>query len=97
MSTPPSEEYQMLQTCLRDRYTDRAVLTFTQIEGVIGLALPETAWRREEWWATTDRVPRSAQSQSWTLARTAAVNLIARTVVFDRETPASHAGNGGAR
>ncbi len=86
--TPPTGEYQPLQTYLQDRYADRVVLTFAEIESIIGSPLPEPARRQQEWWDGTDGARRSAQSESWTLAhRTARVNLLARTVVFDREAP----------
>ena len=86
--TPRTGEYQLLQTYLRDRYADRVVLTFAEIESLVGFPLPESARSQQEWWDSTDGAPRTAQSDAWTLAhRTAKVNLVARSVVFDRETP----------
>jgi hypothetical protein len=66
------------------RYADRVVLTFSDIEDLIGGPLPELA-NREEWWRTaTDGSP-SSQSPTWTEAnRSARPNVIARNVTFDR-------------
>jgi hypothetical protein len=79
-------DYQSLYTYLRGRYADRVVLTFAQIEDLIGFSLPAPARLQKEWWGGTDEVAhRSAQSDSWTLAnRTATVNLWAQNVVFER-------------
>jgi len=81
-------EYRFLYKYLRDRYANRVVLTFGEIEDLLGFKLPEGARRQKEWWAGADRTePRSAQSDAWVLAsRTAAVDLLAQRVVFDRET-----------
>jgi hypothetical protein len=77
----------LLSKYLRERYADRVVLTFTQIEDLLGFPLPERAHYEPEWWDAGDGVtPPSAQSTAWILAhRTATVNLPARHVVFDRE------------
>ena len=83
-------EYQLLYKYLRDRYANRVVLTFAEIEDLLGFALPNRARLHGEWWAVTDSIaPHSSQSDSWTLAsRTATVNLLAQRVVFDRVTEA---------
>ena len=82
-------QYHLLYTYLRDRYADRVVLTFAEIEDLLGFALPQPACVEAHWWGgAAPAVDRSAQSAAWTLAgRTAAVNLLARSVVFDREDP----------
>jgi hypothetical protein len=81
-------EYRLLHKYLRDRYANRVVLTFGEIEDLLGFALPEPARRRREWWDEADSAaPHSAQSDAWTLAsRTATVNLAAQSVVFERQT-----------
>jgi hypothetical protein len=81
-------EYQLLYKYLRDRYADRIVLTFAEIEDLLGFSLPESARLQQEWWDGTDTVARrSAQADSWTLAsRTATVNLSAQSVLFERHT-----------
>jgi hypothetical protein len=76
----------LLYKYLRDRYANRVVLTFAEIEDLLGFALPTPARGQREWWAGTDRgAQSSAQSAAWMLAsRTAAVDLVAQRVVFDR-------------
>lgn len=80
-------EYQLLFKYLRDRYANRVVLTFAQIEDLLGFALPEPARFQKDWWSGTDAADaRTAQSEAWTLAeRTASVNLAAQIVVFERQ------------
>jgi hypothetical protein len=84
--SPVSPEYRSLHKYLDDRYADTVVLTFAEIEDLLGFALPDLARLKQEWWATAnaDSAP-SAQSRSWTQAsRSATPNLVARTVVFER-------------
>ena len=81
-------EYQPLHKYLRDRYANRVVLTFAEIQDLLGFSLPEAAWLERAWWngAPPDG-RRSPQSDAWMLAgRTAEVNLTARNVLFDRDT-----------
>ena len=81
-----SGKYLSLHTYLANRYADSVVLTFEQIESLLGFALPDPARLRQDWWtggglADGESGPRDA----WALAkRTAKVNLSAQTVVFDR-------------
>jgi len=79
-------EYQLLYKYLRDRYANRVVLTFGEIEDLLGFSLPESARLQQAWWGGADTIAlRSAQSDSWTMAsRTAVVNLLAQNVVFER-------------
>jgi hypothetical protein len=83
-------EYRLLYKYLRDRFADRVVLTFGEIEDLIGFSLPDPARHQTEWWegtGTTGAPP--AQVRAWMLAsRTAVVNLTSRRVVFDRDTSA---------
>ncbi len=78
--------YASLQKYLTARYADVVVLTFAQIEDLLGFALPEPARAESAWWdAATPGVTPSAQWQSWTLAkRHATPNLGAETVLFER-------------
>lgn len=82
--------FEPLHRYLRDRYADRLVLTFAEIEDLLGVALPADAKADGTWWDTPGRqAPRSAQADAWVLAgRTATVNMDARIVVFEREAPA---------
>lgn len=82
--------YASLQKYLTARYADAVVLTFAQIEDLLGFALPGPAWVEPAWWAVPAQGGvASTQSQSWILARRSATpNLSAETVLFERETVA---------
>ena len=81
-------EYLLLYKYLRDRFADRVVLTFEEIEDLVGFPLPEPARRQSEWWDGAGPAAHlSAQADSWTSAsRTATVNLSAKNVLFERNT-----------
>ena len=77
-------EYQSLYRYLEHRYASLVVLTFDQIEQLLGFPLPAPAGTEREWWTAGD-VPRDHAS-AWTGAgRTAVPNLAARTVAFERQ------------
>jgi hypothetical protein len=81
-------EYRSLHKYLDERYANTVVLTFGEIEDLLGFTLPALARLRQDWWATADAdsTP-SAHSYSWTRAsRSATANLLAQTVVFERAT-----------
>jgi hypothetical protein len=81
-----SGKYELLYKYLQNRYANRVVLTFAEIEDLLGFALPGQARLHREWWtdAETD-VAGSPHSDSWILARRTAVpNMLARTVAFER-------------
>jgi hypothetical protein len=79
-------KYLSLHKYLENRYATTVVLTFADIEDLLGFALPEQARLNRAWWM--DAPPEagvSNYSDSWILAsRTAVPNLLARTVVFER-------------
>jgi hypothetical protein len=77
-------EYLALYTYLDHRYASTVVLTFEQIEALLGFALPDAAGMERGWWA--DAAVRTGwHSDAWTVARrTATPNLAARTVAFER-------------
>jgi len=79
-------QYQGLHKYLHERFANRLVLTFSEIEDLLGFPLPEEASRDSAWWRLPETtVVTSAQSNAWALAgRTATVNLSARCVVFER-------------
>jgi hypothetical protein len=87
--SPPSAEpteYRSLFKYLDNRFADTVVLTFEQIESLLGFALPDLARLRQDWWATAAAggVP-STQSLSWgNASRSATPNLLAQNVVFER-------------
>jgi hypothetical protein len=79
-------EYLPLHKYLDGRYADTVVLTLSEIEDLVGFALPDVAHREEAWWSNTEaeRAP-CPQCRSWTRAsRTAKPNLPARIVTFER-------------
>jgi hypothetical protein len=91
MITAPSSrssvwEYQSLYRYLENRFADTVVLTFAQVEALLGFTLPDLARLRLDWWASPEAgaVP-SSQSRSWIDAsRTAMPNLRAQNVKFER-------------
>lgn len=82
----PASQYVSLFNYLDGRYADRVVLTFGQIEDLLGFSLPDLARRSADWWTNPDaNTTRPRFADSWLLAnRTAQPNLIALTVAFDR-------------
>ncbi len=81
-----SGTYLSLYKYLANRYADTVVLTFGQIEDLLGFTLPEPARLRLDWWTSPGPEPASSShSDSWILAnRTATPNLLAQIVVFER-------------
>lgn len=81
-----SGKYLSLYKYLVNRYADTVVLTFAEIEALLGFTLPDLARLHQEWWTNADpNTDRPTYSDSWTLAsRTARPNLLAQTVVFER-------------
>jgi hypothetical protein len=79
-------EYLPLHKYLDDRFANTVVLTFAEIEDLLGFTLPERARLQLDWWENADAsITPSAQSRSWIQAsRTAKPNLRAQIVVFDR-------------
>ena len=77
-------EYVSLYTYLEHRYASVVVLTFEQIEALLGFALPLSACTERDWW-TGVSVHAHRHSAAWTgTGRTAVPNLSARTVTFER-------------
>jgi hypothetical protein len=81
-----SGKYVLLYKYLDNRYANMVVLTFAEIEDLLGFALPDQARLQRTWW--TDAAlsgSGSNYSDAWILAsRTAAPNLLAKTVAFER-------------
>jgi hypothetical protein len=90
MTRDQAVNYQPLQKYLRERHADRVVLTFGQIEDLVGSPLPGAARLERAWWNVTDaQSAPTAQSDAWTTThRTATVNLAAQSVLFERDLPA---------
>ena len=77
-------EYVSLYTYLEHRYASCLVLTFDQMEALLGFALPASACTEREWW-TGAAVHTHRHSAAWVGAGpTATPNLPARTVTFER-------------
>jgi hypothetical protein len=76
--------YESLYTYLEHRAASNVVLTFEQVESLLGFQLPQLALIEPDWWMTgaphADR-----HSEAWIVAeRNATPNLMARTVSFER-------------
>ena len=79
-------EYRPLHKYLDARYADAVLLTFGQIEDLLGHPLPGQAYSEQAWWDNEDQsgTP-SPQATAWVRAhRVATANLVARTVRFER-------------
>ena len=79
-------KYRWLYEYLEKRYANTVVLTFGQVEDLLGFSLPDVARTDREWWTILDISTAEARcSDAWTLAgRTARPNLMAQTVAFER-------------
>jgi hypothetical protein len=77
-------EYMALHSYLEHRYASMVVLTFEQIESLLGFPLPALARTEQAWW-TGDTLPAARHGETWTMAqRRATPNLRAQTVAFER-------------
>jgi hypothetical protein len=81
-----SGKYRFFYEYLDRRYADTVVLTFGQIEDLLGFALPAPARSDPAWWTNArEGTAEPRWSDAWTLARrTARPNLAAQHVVFER-------------
>jgi hypothetical protein len=78
------KEFLVLHKYLVNRYSDVVVLTFAQMEDLLGSPLPATARQDLTWW-NADAAHNFGYSNSWRLAnRSAVANLVAQTVMFAR-------------
>ena len=79
-------KYEKLYRYLQDRFANVVVLTFAQVEDLLGFPLPALARADSAWWANPDpNDTPSSHARSWTLAtRTATPNMRAQTVTFER-------------
>ena len=83
---PYTGDYLALHVYLRDRFADSVVLTFSQIEDLLGFALPPAARLESDWWREPhDGLLPTTQAEAWRLAsRTAVVNMSASSTLFER-------------
>src|SRR5258706_7067044 len=79
-------KFQPLHKYLEDRYATMVVLKVSEIEDILGFALPAKAWTDRTWWTVADpTTPAGPYADAWKSARRTAVpNLVAHTVVFER-------------
>jgi hypothetical protein len=76
-------EYLALHKYLAGRYADALVLTFAQMEDLLGFPLPAAALAEGTWWANDEAA--GLHSRAWTqAARTAVPNIGASIVLFER-------------
>jgi len=81
---PVPAAYMPLYAYLERRYATRVVLTFEQIEALLGFTPPSPAFADAEWW-TRSQGTKNHHSAAWTAARrTATPQLSARIVAFER-------------
>jgi hypothetical protein len=81
-----ADKYEGLYKYLEKRYANSVVLTFAQIEDLLGFPLADAARIDRGWWSNdAPHGPQQAQSRAWTRAsRIATPNLGAQTVRFER-------------
>ena len=76
--------YLPLYTYLEHRYASSVVLTFEQMEALLGFALPAAARQEPGWWTSVGGHG-TRDGEAWTAAkRTATPNILARHVRFER-------------
>lgn len=76
--------YVALYEYLDKRYADVVVMTFREMEDLLGFPLPVSAKRDARWWANDD-LHNAAHANAWLLAKRSAVpNLSAGCVSFER-------------
>ena len=79
-----SHAYLALHKYLAERYASIVVMTFAEVEDLLGSPLPAPARRDPAWWNSDDQ-RNFGHSNSWRLAsRGAVANLTAQTVTFER-------------
>jgi len=80
-----SGKYGVLYRYLEHRYADVVVMTFAEIEDLLGFALPQLARTYQAWWTLGANVEGAPHADAWMFAgRTASPNLQSRTVIFTR-------------
>ena len=84
-SRASSGPYQLLGVYLETRFADTIVLTFAEIEDILGFLLPAQARQQTDWWTAPSVAKSPHHSDSWTFAgRSAVPNLSALIVAFAR-------------
>jgi hypothetical protein len=70
----PAGQYEPVCRYVENRYADTVVLTFAEVEDLLGFSLPDLARVQLEWWASSLAVT----------SRTVTPNLAAEIVSFER-------------
>jgi hypothetical protein len=70
----PAGQYEPVCRYVENRYADTVVLTFAEVEDLLGFSLPELARIQLDWWASALTVA----------SRTVTPNLAAEIVSFER-------------
>lgn len=84
-----SGPYLPLYQYLRDRHANRVVLTFAEVESLVGFPLPPAARAEPGWWSG----PNAVAGEAWRLAdRSAVANLVSQVVVCERLTAPAQSG-----
>jgi hypothetical protein len=83
-----NRKYEALRVALAAETADELVMSFGEIEALLGFALPSSARAYREWWANTGGT--HVQATAWLRAgwRTTRVDLDLERVVFVRDNPA---------
>ncbi len=77
-------QYRPLYEYLRDRHANRVVLTFGEIESLVGFRLPTAAREATGWWSDDG----AEAADAWSRAdRSASVNLLSEVVIYERHEP----------
>jgi hypothetical protein len=71
---PAGGRYEAVCRYVENRYADTVVLTFAEVEDLLGFSLPDPARVQLEWWASALTVA----------SRTVTPNLAAKIVSFER-------------
>lgn len=58
-----SSKYEPLYKFLKLKDTNRVVMTFSDLEDVLGFTLPPTALRQDQWWVNNNS--QHTQANSW--------------------------------
>lgn len=77
-------KYEPLPQFLSGKSASLLRLTFQEIEEILGFPLPKSAYAHEAWWSNNETG--HSHARSWLRAgwRTAAIDLAARKVTFER-------------
>lgn len=94
--------YAPLERDLASRKADRVKMTFSEIEAVLGRALPPSARDLRPWWSNTSR--EKVQTKAWRRAgyKALEIDMASETVVFEKSSepfgdgPSQAAGIGAA-